>query len=87
MRGEGERRQKLREDDRVRDIEEEKRRLENIIEKSVRNDLSEKRKRRKTLPKPSSSGAFAITDMERERKRECECEEERKWDEKKKKPT
>jgi hypothetical protein len=44
MRGKGERRKKSREEDRVRDIEE-KRRLKNANEKSLRNDLSEKRKR------------------------------------------
>jgi len=62
----------------VRDIEEEKRRLENINEKSLRNNLSEKRKRHRTVPKPSSSGSVCNYGggMERAREQEREPEEE-----------
>lgn len=57
MKGKGERRKILREEDRVRDIKEEKRRLKHINE-SLRIDLGEKRKRDRAIPKPRWDGGI-----------------------------
>ena len=71
MREKGERRKKLKEEDQVQGIEEEKRRMEDINEKSVRNDLSENRKRCRTVLKWGRSRLrWEEEDIERKREEE-----------------